>query len=197
MAAELARRPEPKGPAAGHRRRIGLDRSTAPSDDPVIAGELARRATSTPTATEVLDTVLGRVEKPQDARSEADGALEVSTVEGNQEGASEAPRTPRGVDRLLEQETIRALSATGPGATAREVTTATLRLASLFGDPKSLRFYRGVVNDVVRGDLPARVPIAAVEWASRPGVVKPAAAFTGHVQRCRRVQADRCGRPSG
>ena len=60
---------------------------------------------------------------------------------------------------------IRALSAVGPGATAKEVQVATLRLAGLFGDTKSLRYYRGVVNEVARGELPARVPV--VVWSTR------------------------------
>ena len=86
----------------------------------------------------------------------------MSTVEGARGGAREAP--------VLEQEVIAALAAIGLGATAKDVTTAMLKLASLFGDQKSMRYFRGVVNDVVRGDLPARVPIAAVEWARRAGI---------------------------
>jgi hypothetical protein len=63
--------------------------------------------------------------------------------------------------------------------------TATLRLTALFRDPKSRAFYRSVVNEVARGQLPARIPIAAVGSARDPGLRNPGAPFTAHIKRCK------------
>jgi hypothetical protein len=104
------------------------------------------------------------------------------------------PPSPATTD---DAEVIRALLKLGPGATAREVQLATLRLTRLFGDAKSMRYYGGVVREVARGELPARVPVAAIALARRPGIERPAAAFTSHVERCRVAQAARSKQPGG
>ena len=96
-----------------------------------------------------------------------------------------------------DAEVIRALAQLGPGATAKEVQVATLRLTRLFGDAKSMRYYAGVVREVSRGELPARIPIAAVERSQGPGVLRPAAVFTGYIERCRAVREARSKRPDG
>jgi hypothetical protein len=80
----------------------------------------------------------------------------------------------------------------GPG-----VAKLSLRLTRLFGDAKSLRYYAGVVRAVSRGELPARIPIAAVERSRGPGVLRPAAVFTSYVERCRAVREARSKRPDG
>jgi hypothetical protein len=92
---------------------------------------------------------------------------------------------------------IRALAQLGPGAMAKEVQVATLRLTRLFQDAKSLRYYAGVVREVSRGELPARIPIAAVERSQDPGVLRPAAVFTRYVERCRAAREARSKRPDG
>jgi hypothetical protein len=109
---------------------------------------------------------------------------------------AEGPATPRGVPEAApvpaaDAEVIRALSQLGPGATAKEVQLATLRLTWLFQDAKSMRYYAGVVRAVSRGELPARVPIAAVERSRDPGVLRPAAVFTSYIERCRAVREAR------
>jgi hypothetical protein len=60
-----------------------------------------------------------------------------------------------------------------------------------------MRYYAGVVQSVSRGELPARIPIAAVERSQGPGVLRPAAVFTSYVERCRAVREARSQRPDG
>jgi hypothetical protein len=67
----------------------------------------------------------------------------------------------------------------------RKPTLATLRLATLFRDPGSRAFYRSVCNEVARGQLPARVPVAAVGSARGPGVRNAGACFCAHIKRCK------------
>jgi hypothetical protein len=157
------------------------DLAKAPVDDPVIAAELARRArareaaAAVPSRDEIIAAALGDA-----AGGTAAGAG--SAREGRSEGRA-ADRVEDAVDPGAA--TIAALSRLGPGATRGEVLAATLRLTVLFGDPKSRAFYRSVCNEVARGQLPARVPIAAVGSARGPGVRNPGAAFTAHIKRCR------------
>jgi hypothetical protein len=98
---------------------------------------------------------------------------------------------------VADAEVIRALAQLGPGATAKKIQLATLRLTRLFGDAKSMRYYAGVVREVSQGELPARIPIAAVERSRDPGVLRPAAVFTHYIERCRAVQGARSKRPDG
>jgi hypothetical protein len=180
-------------------RRIGrVDWSAAPSDDPIIAAELARRAAARQTAApvltmaKILDAVLSPPEPCQDALAAAVGVPARSDgppLTGGVPGAAPVP--------AADAEVIRALAQLGPGATAKEVQVATLRLTRLFGDAKSLRYYAGVVREVSRGELPARIPIAAVERSRGPGVIRPAAVFTCYVERCRAVHEARSKRPDG
>lgn len=90
-----------------------------------------------------------------------------------------------------QAETIRALSRLGPGATAAEVTAATVRLATLFRDHGSQAYYRSLANEVARGRMPARWLIAAVHSARGQGVIRPGAAFNAHIQRCRKAAESR------
>jgi hypothetical protein len=165
-------------------------------DDPVIAAELARRAAARQapeaalTTAEILAGVLSPSEPCQEATAAAvdvpaglDGPLPPGDV-------PEAAPVPAD-----DAEVIRALAQLGPGATPKEIQLATLRLTRLFGDAKSLRYYAGVVRSVSRGELPARIPIAAVERSRGPGVLRPAAVFTGYVERCRAIREARSFRP--
>jgi hypothetical protein len=101
----------------------------------------------------------------------------------------------RGLQVADEAEVIQCLAALKPGATKQEIAVATLKLTRLFKDPGSRRFYSGVVLSVGRGELPARVVVAAVQNSSRPGVIKPAAVFTAHIRRCERAAHERPGSP--
>jgi hypothetical protein len=144
----------------------------------VIAAELARRqpAAPLPSREEILAAVL-------DAPGREPATGDVQT-------AVPAPGTPRGADRApddAEAATIAALSRLGPGATRGEVVAATARLTALFGDSQSRAYYRSVVNEVVRGELPARVLGTAVRAARGPDVIRPGAAFAACVKRCRAV----------
>jgi Helix-turn-helix domain len=189
--------PPPPRPVGA--RRAGLvDWSSAPSDDPVIAAELARRAAArqaaapAPTMAEILAAVLSPSEPSQDATAAAvdvPAGVDGPPMPGGVPGAAPVP-----VD---DAEVIRALSQIGPGATAKEIQLATLRLTRLFQDAKSLRYYAGVVRAVSRGELPARIPIAAVERSQGPGVLRPAAVFTSYIERCRAVREARSKRPDG
>jgi hypothetical protein len=177
--------PRPTSPTS--RRPSGIpDLAEAPADDPVIARELARRAcarestAAIPSRDEILAAVLGGA--TGDA-PEADPA-----PEGHQVGA-DVHDAPPALDP--EAATIEALSRLGPGATRGEILSATLRLTALFRDPGSRAFYSSVCNEVARGRLPARVPIAAVGSARGPEVRNPGAAFTAHLKRARAATAAR------
>jgi hypothetical protein len=170
--------PRPAG-MTSRRLRDLPDLAGAPVDDPVIAAELVRRACAReaaaafPSRDEILAAILvGAGDAPEAGLA----------MEGHRAGA-DVHDAPPAVDP--EAATIEALSRLGPGATRGEVLSATLRLASLFRDPGSRAFYRSVCNDVVRGQLPARVPIAAVGSARGPEVRNPGAAFTAHIRRAR------------
>jgi hypothetical protein len=195
-------RPSPSAPPPpcppGARRTGLVDWSSAPSDDPIIAAELARRATARQapapalTTAEILAAVLAAPEPCPDAPAAAVGVP----------AGSDGPPLPGGVLGAApvpadDAEVIRALAQLGPGATAKEIQLATLRLTRLFGDAKSLRYYAGVVRAVSRGELPARIPIAAVERSRDPGVLRPAAVFTRYIERCRAVREARSQRPDG
>jgi hypothetical protein len=103
---------------------------------------------------------------------------------GSQDGAIRAD---------LESATIEVLSQLKPGASKGEVMSAALRLTALFQDPGSRAYYRSVCNEVARGQLPARIVIAAVGSARGPGVRNPGAAFVGHIKRCKAAAASRRG----
>jgi hypothetical protein len=184
--------PVPPPRPVGSRRSGRVDWSSVPSDDPIIAAELARRAAArqttapAPTMTEILDAVLSPPEPCHDATVGAVGAP----------AGSDGPPLPDDVPGAApvptaDAEVIRALSQLGPGATPKEIQLATLRLTRLFGDVKSLRYYAGVVREISRGELPARIPIAAVERSRGPGVIRPAAVFTRYIERCRTVREAR------
>jgi hypothetical protein len=164
----------------------------------VIAAELAQRAAArqnpepAPTLAEILAAVLAPVEPCPDATAAAVGGPAGSDGQSTSGGVPEAAPVPAD-----DAEVIRALSQLGPGATPKEIQVATLRLTRLFGDAKSMRYYAGVVRSVSRGELPARIPIAAVERSRGPGVLRPAAVFTGYIQRCRAVREARAQRPDG
>jgi hypothetical protein len=175
-----------------------VDWSSAPLDDPIIAAEVARRAAAqqaaapAPTMAEILTAVLAPWEPRQEATAEV---VAVPAV-------AEGPPTPSGVPEAApvpaaDAEVIRALAQLGPGATAKEIQLAILRLTRLFGDAQSMRYYAGVVREVSRGELPARIPIAAVERSQDPGVLRPAAVFTRYVERCRAVRGARSKQPDG
>jgi hypothetical protein len=135
---------------------------------------------------EVLAAVLSPPEPCPDATV---AAVDVPARSDGQPLPGDVPgAAPVPVD---DAEVIRALSQLGPGATAKEIQLATLRLTRLFGDAKSLRYYAGVVREVSRGELPARIPIAAVERSRGPGVIRPAAVFTSYIERCRAVRRTR------
>jgi hypothetical protein len=159
------------------------DLAGAPADDPVIAAELARRAcareaaAAVPSRDEVLAAVLGVA---------AGDALEAGPAPEAHQASADVHDMPPALDP--EAATIEALARLGPGATRGEVLAATLRLTALFRDPKSRAYYRSVCNDVARGQIQARVPIAAVGSARGPEVRNPGAAFTAHIQRCRAVR---------
>jgi hypothetical protein len=181
----LAPVPRPTGQTS--RQSSGIpDLAEAPSDDPVIAAELARRArarevaAAIPSRDEILATVLGA---PAGDTTEADPASEAHQV------GADVHDAPPAVDPGAA--TIEALSRLGPGATRGEVLSATLRLTALFRDPSSRAFYRSVCNEVARGQLPARVPIAAVASACGPSVRNPGAAFTAHIKRCKAATESR------
>ena len=165
-------------------------------DDPVIAAELARRAAAqqdtkpVPTMAEILAAVLSPTRSRQDATAEVVDVPAGSDGQPMPSNVPEAAPVP-----AADAEVIRALAELGPGATAKEVQVATLRLTRLFGDAKSLRYYAGVVREVSRGELPARIPIAAVERSQDPGVLRPAAVFTRYIERCRAVREARSKRP--
>jgi hypothetical protein len=95
------------------------------------------------------------------------------------------------INAAFEAETIAALSRLGCGATRGEVERATVRLTLLLRDHKSRGFYRKVCNETARGELPARVVVAAVGSALGPGVIRPGAAFTAHVLRCKTTMESR------
>src|SRR5262249_17389893 len=130
--------PPPPRPAAA--RRAGLaDWSSAPTDDPIIAAALARRAAAqqdthpAPTTPQTPQAVLSPVSPRPDAPVAA-----VAVPAG-----AEGPAPPSGVPEAApvpaaDAEVIRALAQLGPGATAKEIQVATLRLTRLFGDAKSL-----------------------------------------------------------
>jgi hypothetical protein len=105
--------------------------------------------------------------------------------------------TPRSQDgaigAALEVAAIEACSKLKPGASRGEVMSAALRLTSLFGDPKSRAFYRKACDEVVRGELPVRVLVAAVGSARGPGIRNPGAAFVAHVRRCKTAAESRRG----
>jgi hypothetical protein len=191
--------PRPPGSISGS-RRPGLDWSSAPTDDPIVAAELARRAQArqaaepAPTAAEVLEAVLS-----PPAPCQAATAAAVTAPDGMGIGSQSLPDVALAVPQATtdDAEVIRALSQLGPGATAKEVQLATLRLTRLFQDPKSMRYYAGVVRQVSRGELPARIPLAAIAFARRPGIRRPAAAFTSHIERCRATRGVRSKRPDG
>jgi hypothetical protein len=175
-----------------------VDWSSAPVDDPIIAAELARRTAAQqstapgPTMAEILEAVLSPVGPRRDETAE------VVAVPAGAEG----PAPPSGVPEAVtvpaaEAEVIRALAQLGPGATAKEIQVATLRLTRLFGDAKSMRYYASVVREVSRGELPARVPIAAVERSRDLGVLRPAAVFTRYIEQCRAAREARSKRPDG
>jgi hypothetical protein len=132
---------------------------------------------------EILPAVLGA------AGGNAPGAAPGAGPEVHHDRPTDDHDAPRGVDP--EAATIEALSRLGLGATRGEVLSATLRLTSLFRDPGSRAYYRSVCNDVARGQLPARVPIAAVGSARGPDVRNPGAAFTAHIQRARAAAGSR------
>jgi hypothetical protein len=189
--------PPPPRPASA--RRAGLvDWSSAPMDDPIIAAELARRAAARQapapalTTAEILTAVLA---PPQPCQGTPAAAAGIPAGPDSPPPPDDAPE-PAPVP-AADAEVIRALSQLGPGATPKEIQLATLRLTRLFGDAKSLRYYAGVVRSVWRGELPARIPIAAVERSQDPGVLRPAAVFTGYVERCRAVRAARSQPPDG
>jgi hypothetical protein len=185
---------QPPGP----RHRGLVDWSTAPADDPIIAAELARRAGTqqagepAPSTTEVLEAVLSPPVPCQNATAAVTTAP--AGTDGQPLPGATQPACPATTD---DAEVIRALLKLGPGATPKEVQLATLRLTRLFGDAKSMRYYGGVVREVARGELPARVPVAAIAFARRPGIERPAAAFTSHVERCRAARETRSKRPDG
>jgi hypothetical protein len=144
------------------------------------------------TAIEIIDAVLSPPEPSQDvmvATGSAVAGLDDQPIPDVVPVASPAV--------MDDAEVIRTLSQLGPGATRKEIVLATLRLTRLFQDSKSMRYYAGVIRDVQRGELPARIPIAAIERARGPGVIRPAAVFTSHIQRCRAVWESRTKRPSG
>jgi hypothetical protein len=153
----------------------------APADDPVIAAELARRArareaaAAMPSRGEIVAAALGR------------------EGEGDTRDAGPSPRggpVPRGAGQVEsspdpEAAAIEALARLGPAASKAEVTLATLRLSMLFRDPGSRAFYRKVVGEACRGELPPSALGAAVQAAGGKGVRRPAAAFTACIGRCR------------
>jgi hypothetical protein len=173
------------------RRLRGIpDLACAPADDPVIAGELARRARAqgaapAPSREEIIASALGAAPAAQDGPGDAS----TPGADGTHLPAPEPPHGGPGA--AAEAATIEALSRLGPGATRGEVLAATLRLAALFRDPGSRAFYRSVCNEVARGELPARVPVAAVGFALGPDVRHPARAFVGHIKRCRAAAESR------
>jgi DNA-binding MarR family transcriptional regulator len=190
--------PRPPGSSSSPHRPGLLDWSSVPTDDPIIASELARRtearqaAELAPTAAEILDAVLSPPEPSPKAIAvavEVPADASVEPIPGGVAGTSQGA-----VD---EAEVISVLSRLGPGATPAEIQIATLRLTRLFQDSKSMRYYAGVVREVSRGELPARIPMAALDFACRPGIKRPGAAFTSHVERCRAVRGARSKRPDG
>jgi hypothetical protein len=176
--------PMPRPAGMMSRRLAGIpDLAGAPVDDPVIAAELGRRAcarksaVAIPSRDEVLAAVLGAAAGDV---LEADPGAGPEVHHGANADVHDAAST---VDP--EAATIEALSKLGPGATRGEVLSATLRLAALFRDLGSRAFYRSVCSEVARGQLPARIPIAAVGSARGPGIRNPGAAFTAHIKRAR------------
>jgi hypothetical protein len=175
-----------------------MDWSSAPMDDPIIAAEVARRAAAqqdtqpAPTMAEILAAVLAPLEPRREAMAEVVAVPAVAEGPPLSGGVPAAAPVP-----AADAAAIHALSQLGPGATAKEVQVATLRLTRLFGDAKSMRYYAGVVREVSRGELPARIPIAAVERSRGPGVIRPAAVFTSYIERCRAVREARTKRPEG
>jgi hypothetical protein len=169
-----------------------VDWSSAPRDDPIIAAELARRAAAQqaaapgPTMAEILAAVLPPVEPRQDATAEVVDVPAVAEGQPTPSGVPEDATVP-----AADAEVIRALAQLGPGATAKEIPLATLRLTRRFGDVQSLRYYAGVVREVSRGELPARIPIVTVQRSRGPGVLRPAAVFTSYIERCRAVREAR------
>jgi hypothetical protein len=148
----------------------------------VIAAELARRvrareaaAAAVPSRDDIIAAALG------DAAGET--VSDSDPVPAARHEAEVAGQVGDAIDPGAA--TIEALAKLGPGASRAEILTATLRLTALFRDPGSRAFHRSVCNEVARGQLPARVPIAAVGSARGSEVRNPVAAFTAHVNRCR------------
>ena len=187
--------PTPKPPAPAGQRRRGLPNlAGAPADDPIIAAELARlararEAVAAPSREEILALALGEAGVGAAMPVPASGPV---VCDDRPAAVSDG----RGSNDP-EAATIEALAKLGPGATRGEVLAATLRLTALFRDPGSRAYYRSVCNEVARGQLPARIPIAAVGSARGSGIRNPGAAFTAHVGRCRATAEARRARPSG
>jgi hypothetical protein len=141
-------------------------------DDPIIAAALKPPAAAyTPGPETIGESDLPNMVKSQRCDSEPARGLQVAA-----------------------DDVMQALAALRPGATRQEITVATLKLTRHFQDPGSRRFYSSVAQKIGRGELPARVVVAAVERSSRPGVIKPAAVFTAHIRRVERVAMSRIAR---
>jgi hypothetical protein len=136
--------------------------------------------------------IMAEALKPPQGHQDAPGeALEPSEDRSIDPAAEQqgGPYTPAHPDH--EQATIAAIERIGPGARPGEIIAVVGRLVNLFSDPGSRAYYVSVCQEVVRGQLLARVLAAAVRSACGPGIRNRGAAFVAHIKRCRTAAARR------